>query len=97
MNYKPNPIDLTGVELSEELQRDMELISKNIHETWGKERMQQGWKYGEVYSAKEQTHPCLIEYEALPETEKDIDRATVEQTIKMLLYMGYKIERAKET
>ena len=46
---------------------------------------------------KEQTHPCLIEYEALSETEKDIDRATVEQTIKMLLYMGYKIERAKET
>lgn len=97
MKYRPNPIDLSGVELSEELQKDMEHISRNIHETWGKERVQQGWKYGEVYSAKEQTHPCLIEYEALSETEKDIDRATVEQTIKMLLYMGYKIERAKET
>lgn len=93
MNYRPSPIDLREVELQEDLQRDIEIISKNIHETWGNERMQQGWKYGEKYSAEEKTHPCLIEYEALSESEKDVDRATVVQTIKMLLYMGYKIER----
>ena len=34
--------------------------------------------------------------EDLPETEKDLDRATVTQTIKMLLYLGYEIKKGNE-
>ena len=93
MNYSPNPVDLTGIELSQELREDMEKVSKNIHETWGMERQKQGWSYGEVLDAEQKKHPCMIPYEKLPESEKDIDRATVEQTIKMLLFMGYTIEK----
>ena len=36
---------------------------------------------------------CLVEYDALPEVEKDMDRATVIRTIKLLLRLGYKIEK----
>lgn len=35
----------------------------------------------------------MKEYEDLPELEKDMDRQTVIQTIKMLLWMGYNIEK----
>ena len=93
MEYRPNPVDLTKVELSQKLQEDIEKIARNIHETWGMERQKQGWSYGEIHDAEQKKHPCMIPYEDLPESEKDIDRATVEQTIKMLLFMGYTIEK----
>lgn len=49
MGYTPEPVDLTGIELDQVMQEDIETIVRNIHETWGKQRELQGWKYGEVY------------------------------------------------
>jgi len=91
MNYIPKPIDLSDITLSEELQADAELIAKNIHEVWAYNRMQQGWGYGDVLNETRKQHPCMVEYEALPEVEKDVDRATVTQTIKMLHHLGYRL------
>ena len=93
MEYTPHPIDLSDIELDTTIKKDIEKIAKNIHEAWGEQRRLQGWKYGESYDAKQKTHPCMIEYDILPEPEKDIDRATVTQTIKTLLSMGYTIEK----
>lgn len=93
MSYHPNPIDLSHIELSQELQADLETISKNIHETWAFQRLQEGWGYGDVTDEARRMHPCMVEYEALPEVEKDVDRATVTQTIKMLLHLGYRISK----
>lgn len=90
MNYKPNPIDLEGIDL-EDISNDIEFISKNIHETWAKQRELQGWSFGPVYDITDKKHPCIIPYDDLPESEKDVDRATVTQTIKTLLWLGYKI------
>ena len=92
MEYKPHPIDLSGIELGEKLSNDIEVISKNIHETWAEQRTRAGWVYGSVNNFEKKTHSSLVEYEALSEAEKDVDRATVTQTIKMLLWLGYKIE-----
>lgn len=92
MNYKPEPIDLDGVDLGN-VSSDIEFISQNIHETWAKQRELQGWSFGPVYDLNGKKHPCIIPYDELPESEKDIDRATVTQTIKTLLWLGYKIEK----
>ena len=93
MNYTPHPIDLSDLTLSDEIRSDAELIAKNIHDVWAYNRMQQGWGYGDVLNETRKQHPCMVEYEALPEVEKDIDRATVIQTIKMLLHLGYKLDK----
>ena len=45
--YIPQPIDTTEVQLPEELNQLAEQISKNVHEVWAKNRMDQGWTYGE--------------------------------------------------
>lgn len=92
MKYIPEPIDLEDIDLGN-LSLDIEFISRNIHETWAKQRELQGWSFGPVYDLTDKKHPCIIPYNDLPETEKDIDRATVIQTIKTLLWLGYKIER----
>ena len=91
MEYKPHPIDLSGIELNDKLQQDVEVISRHIHEIWAYNRTKAGWVYGNSDAPDRKTHSCLVEYDELPESEKDIDRATVTQTIKMLLWLGYDI------
>lgn len=91
--YQPHPVDLTNIELGPELGKDVEAIAKNIHETWAAQRSQAGWTYGDTHDYEAKKHPGMVEYEELPESEKDIDRATVLQAVKMLLWMGYRIEK----
>lgn len=93
MEYIPKPIDLSGIELSEDLQRDMDHIARNIHENWAYQRKRAGWGYGNSYNAVKKEHPCLKEYDNLPDIEKKMDHVTVEQTIKTLLWLGYVIEK----
>lgn len=96
MGYTPNPIDLTAIKIDEVPEEDIERIARNIHETWAKQRVAQGWEYGERYANAPKTHPCLVEYEDLPESEREMDRATVTQTIKMLRWLGYTIEKQED-
>lgn len=93
MNYIPEPIDLSDITLDPSLEQDIELISKNIHETWAKQRLLKGWGYGETRDDQEKKHPCMVSYEELPEIEKEMDRATVTQTVKMLIHLGYQIKK----
>lgn len=93
MDYYPDPIDVSGVELPAAMDGDVELIARDVHEVWAQQRLERGWGYGEMLDTGRKTHPCLVEYDALPEIEKDMDRATVIRTIKLLLWLGYKIEK----
>ena len=91
--YTPQPIDTTGVELPEELEMLVEQMSKNVHEVWSETRIQQGWTYGEQRNDELKTHPCLIPYEELPESEKEYDRNTSIGTLKLIMKLGFKISR----
>lgn len=90
-NYIPNPIDTSDVVMPEEMNELAEMIAKNVHEVWAAGRFMDGWKYGEERSDTEKTHPCLVPYEQLSETEKDFDRNTSQETLKMIMKLGFKI------
>ena len=90
-NYVPQPMDTSDVQLPEELNGLIEQMSKNVHEVWAKNRMEQGWTYGEKRSDDLKQHPCLIPYEDLPEEEKDYDRNTAQGTLKLIVKLGFKI------
>ena len=94
--YKPNPIDTTDVKLDEDIIELSEKIAKNTHEVWSQGRIDDGWKYGKERDDKLKTHPCLIEYEELSEEEKDYDRRTSMETLKLIIKLGYKIEKVEE-
>ncbi|MEE0945440.1 MAG: RyR domain-containing protein [Acutalibacteraceae bacterium] len=91
--YKPNPIDLSKVVLPDELTELTEKIAENVHENWSKGRIDEGWKYGEVRDDSKKTTPCLVPYEQLSESEKEYDRKTAIETIKLIMSLGYKIEK----
>ena len=44
--YTPKPLDLSKVQLPDELNELVELMAKNVHEVWAKSRIEQGWTYG---------------------------------------------------
>ena len=91
--YKPKPIDTKDIVLPTELNNLIEEMSKNVHEVWAATRISQGWAYGEERNDAEKKHPCLVPYEELSENEKEYDRNTSIETIKLILKLGFKITR----
>ena len=91
--YKPKPIDTKDIILPTELNNLIEEMSKNVHEVWAETRISQGWTYGEERNDTEKKHPCLVPYEELSEEEKEYDRNTSVETIKLILKLGFKITR----
>jgi hypothetical protein len=92
MEYQPKPIDTSEVELKPDILRLTELLAKNAHENWAKQRIADGWSYGSKRNDRRKKHPCLVAYEELPESEKEYDRKAAMETIKAILTLGYRIE-----
>ena len=91
--YTPKPIDTTEIELSQEIKELSELLAKNTHEVWSAGRIRDGWTYGEQRDDQKKHHPCLVPYEDLSESEKEYDRNTSLETLKLILKLGYKISK----
>lgn len=91
--FIPQPIDTSDVKLPAALEQLVEKMSKNVHEVWSETRIQQGWTYGEQRNDELKTHPCLVPYEDLPEEEKEYDRNTSIGTLKLIMKLGFKIEK----
>jgi len=95
MKYEPKPIDTSDVVLPDEILEIVEILAKNTHDVWAKGKIHEGYVYGKVIDTEKKTHPSLVSYEDLPESEKDYDRNTLLETIRLLLKLGYKIEKRR--
>ena len=93
--YVPQPMDTSDVQLPEELNALVEDMAKNVHEVWAQNRVQQGWIYGSERNDTLKHHPCMVAYEELPEQEREYDRDTAVETLKLIIKLGFKIVRDK--
>lgn len=91
--YEPKPIDTSGVELPQGLIELTEQIAENVHNVWAKGRMDEGWVYGDEKNLEKKSDPRLVAYSRLPESEKDYDRSTALETLKMIVKLGYTISK----
>lgn len=91
--YIPRPADTSDVRLPEELLPLIEEMARNVHEVWAQNRINDGWTYGSEREDNAKTHPCLVPYEELPESEKEYDRATSQETLKLILKSGFDISK----
>ena len=87
--YIPIPIDTSDVELSDELKQLVEQLARNVHDNWAIGRFNEGWTYGPVRNDALKQHPCLVDYDDLPESEKEYDRNTSMETLKAILKLGF--------
>lgn len=95
-NYIPKPIDTSDVIIPKELNLLMEHIARNVHEVWAAGRIDEGWTYGHELNGELKKHPCLVDYDELPESEKDYDRRTAMGTLKLILKLGWKLEKVEK-
>ena len=91
--YIPKPIDTSDIELSEELLELTEEMAKNVHDVWSAGRIAQGWTWGPKRDDEKKENPCLVPYDQLTESEKAFDRNTAMETLKLILKLGWKIEK----
>lgn len=92
-NYVPKPIDTSDVVLPEELMSLVEDMSRNVHDVWAETRINDGWRYGDRRNDERKEHPCLVDYDDLPESEREYDRNTAVGTLKLIYKLGFKITK----
>jgi hypothetical protein len=95
--YTPKPIDTSGVALSEEILALTERLAEHNHDIWATGRIKEGWSYGPRRDDTLKQNPCLVPYRELPESEKEYDRKTALEALKLILAAGYKIVKAPGT
>ena len=82
-DYIPAPIDVSDIQLPSELCELAEIIAKNVHEVWAAGRLAED---GNMVPKKwYASYPSRFgAYEELSETEKDYDRRTAMETLKLI-------------
>ena len=91
--YIPRPIDTSRIQLDESILRLAELLAKNTHDVYVAARLADGWTLG-PRSDENKTNPTLIPYECLSEEEKEYDRRTSQEVLKVILSLGYQLSPA---
>ncbi len=89
--YIPKPVDTKDIALPPEIEAACERLAKNTHDVWARGRMNDGWSYGAKHDDDKKLHPCLVPYDELSESEKEYDRNTSIEAIKLLIALRYKI------
>ncbi len=95
--YTPKPIDVSDVELTEDLDELREAIAENAHDIWAVDRIAQGWTYGPQRDDIKKENPCMVPYSQLPESEKDFDRNMAMNTIRLMKKLGYDLIKREDT
>lgn len=65
------------------------------HESWLKQKTEEGWKYGPVKNPSIKEHPCFLPYEQLPAEQKAKD-FIFRQTIHSLKYFYLEAEKREK-
>lgn len=91
--YNPKFLDLKHVELPDFMDELCEAIAENAHDTWAWERQSEGWTYGPERDDENLLTPDMVPYAELPDSERQYDRVMAFDTLRLLIALGYKIEK----
>ncbi len=89
--YQPQPIDTSSVALPDSMHALRERLAANAHDIWATHRLADGWTWGPARNDVLKQNPCLVPYDELPESEKEYDRAMVDETLKAIVALGYRV------
>ncbi|XP_066971317.1 ryanodine receptor isoform X19 [Macrobrachium rosenbergii] len=87
-NYNPQPVDMTNLTLSREMQNMAERLAENAHDIWAKR------KKDELEACGGGFPPQMVPYDMLTEKEKRKDRFRSVELLKYLQFMGYRLCRS---
>ena len=70
---------------------EIERMAKMEHDRWVSEKLAAGWKYGRKRDIERKTHPCICDWDKLPQKEQDKDRHTVRRFPDYLAQANFEI------
>ena len=89
-NFKPL-IDTSRIDLPSDLHDLVEILAENTHGVWAQQRLLDGWSHGPERDNVGKRHSCLVPYQELQESEKQYERNTAVETVKLILKLGYNL------
>jgi hypothetical protein len=92
--YDPRPDKNVDIAIPAELEPLVEQLAEHAHDSWARTRLDEGWTFGPARDDRAKKHPCLVPYAELPESERFVDRRLISDTLKLILSLGYAIERS---
>jgi len=87
--YKPNPTDTSSIILCDSLYGLMENIASHLHEIWAVNCASEGWEYDKSFDERGKRTPRLVPYSELSENDKEYERNTAAETLRLILKLGY--------
>lgn len=89
-SVRPSSDGVAGAELTPD---DIELLARHEHERWRRSRAARGWSRGDDRDGDAMTHPGLVPYDQLSESERDKDRDAVRRIPSLLALAGFVLSR----
>ncbi len=72
---------------------EVEALARSEHDRWVADKVRNGWRYGPERDDERKVHPGIVDWEQLPDGERDKDREPVREIPEMLAYAGFEIVR----
>ena len=72
------------------------MLAENTHNLWAAKRIEEGWTWGPHIDEEKKTHPNLVRYADVPESEKEYDRMTAMEALKVIVAHHYRIVKQKD-
>lgn len=88
-DYQPHPIDLSDIEISDDLLDLCEALAENAHEVWASDRIREGWTYGPDRDDCKRQHPDLLPYNRLDDSKRRCGREMAANTLRLLKKLGW--------
>ena len=64
------------------------VLSPLSHMNWCDHKIADGWSYGPIKDPEGKTHPCLVDYDQLPESQKKKDEVVIRTYLAVRTAMG---------
>lgn len=70
---------------------DLESLAVAEHQRWMREKQRAGWRHGDATDAERRIHASLVDWELLPEEEREKDRRMIRAIPHILARVGYAV------
>lgn len=94
--YTPHPLDLSDIEIDDELTTLLDSIAEDLHDLWAVDKIAAGFTYAPLdeHGNEQPGHNhYLLPFSMLSEADKEPDRKNATQTLRLVHRLGYEIRR----
>ena len=90
--YNPMPINVSHVQLNNELNTLVQKFSEQYHDAWAQQKQEAGWTYGQERNEEQKQHHRLKPYSMLDSYEKETYRDPIRDALAAMLSLGWHVE-----